>query len=225
MIRQGVEVPEAQNDLRRMQLRELALLNGTLRESDGPRCSNCGSTAHRSWQCPDKPNVTNNVLCTNCNGVGHIARDCKEKKTSTGSSNPSKIDEEYMSLMAELGEGPVPPKTSNSMTMNSYSGGMGPTIGLSSQMAPKAIAAPPPPPPFTMASAVTTSSQSPTPLLPTPNLSQSNSWTTPSVPNQWSTAQTPYNVSAYPITDSYSTNSLYSSSTPMGWTQNSNQFN
>lgn len=53
IIRQGVEVPEGQNDLRRMQLRELALLNGTLRENDGPRCSNCGSNAHKSWQVGD----------------------------------------------------------------------------------------------------------------------------------------------------------------------------
>lgn len=50
IIRQGVEVPEGQNDLRRMQLRELALLNGTLRENDGPRCSNCGASTHKSWQ-------------------------------------------------------------------------------------------------------------------------------------------------------------------------------
>lgn len=35
IIRQGIEVPEGQNDLRRQQLRELALLNGTLRENDG----------------------------------------------------------------------------------------------------------------------------------------------------------------------------------------------
>lgn len=49
IIRQGVEVPEGQNDLRRMQLRELALLNGTLRENDGPRCTNCGSSEHKSW--------------------------------------------------------------------------------------------------------------------------------------------------------------------------------
>ena len=32
MITQGVEVPEGSNELRKMQLRELALLNGTLRE-------------------------------------------------------------------------------------------------------------------------------------------------------------------------------------------------
>jgi len=49
IIRQGVEVPEGQNDLRRMQLRELALLNGTLRENEGPRCSNCGASDHKSW--------------------------------------------------------------------------------------------------------------------------------------------------------------------------------
>ena len=35
IIQQGIEVPEGQNDLRRQQLRELALLNGTLRETDG----------------------------------------------------------------------------------------------------------------------------------------------------------------------------------------------
>ncbi|XP_067124273.1 splicing factor 1-like isoform X1 [Centruroides vittatus] len=122
IIRQGVEVPEGQNDLRRMQLRELALLNGTLRENDGPRCTNCGSSTHRSWQCPDKPNVTNNVICTNCGGAGHIARDCREKKAVPGqfvSTEKSKIDEEYMSLMAELGEAPLPPpKTTPTATFH-----------------------------------------------------------------------------------------------------------
>lgn len=49
VIRQGVEVPENQNDLRRMQLRELAQLNGTLRENDGMRCNNCGASDHKSW--------------------------------------------------------------------------------------------------------------------------------------------------------------------------------
>lgn len=32
-----------------MQLRELAQLNGTLRENDGMRCNNCGATDHKSW--------------------------------------------------------------------------------------------------------------------------------------------------------------------------------
>merc|ERR1719336_1814621 len=37
VIQQGVEVPEGSNELRKMQLRELALLNGTLREDGAPR--------------------------------------------------------------------------------------------------------------------------------------------------------------------------------------------
>ncbi|EAA06131.5 AGAP000049-PA, partial [Anopheles gambiae str. PEST] len=119
VIRQGIEVPEGHNDLRRMQLRELAQLNGTLRETDGPRCNNCGSNEHKSWLCPDKPNITNNIVCSACGGTGHIARDCRSKRpghggppSAAGGGAVTKIDEEYMSLMAELGEAP-PPQESN----------------------------------------------------------------------------------------------------------------
>lgn len=115
IIRQGIEVPEGHNDLRRMQLRELAQLNGTLRETDCPRCTNCGSTEHKSWLCPDKPNVTNSIVCTSCGGAGHISKDCRSKRPGAGGvggeetdNSQAKIDEEYMSLMAELGEGPPP---------------------------------------------------------------------------------------------------------------------
>lgn len=114
VIKQGIEVPEGHNDLRRMQLRELAQLNGTLRETDGPRCQNCGSSEHKSWLCPDKPNVTNNIMCSSCGGAGHIAKDCKGKRPGQGgppsADDQAKIDEEYLSLMAELGEGPPPSK-------------------------------------------------------------------------------------------------------------------
>ncbi|XP_063703652.1 splicing factor 1 [Culicoides brevitarsis] len=113
VIRQGIEVPEGHNDLRRMQLRELAQLNGTLRESDCPRCNNCGSTEHKSWLCPERQNVTNNIVCTACGGIGHISKDCRTKRPGMGgvpaADSQTKIDEEYMSLMAELGEGPEPP--------------------------------------------------------------------------------------------------------------------
>jgi splicing factor 1 len=97
-----------------MQLRELALLNGTLRELDGPRCNNCGAATHKSWECPDKPNVTHQIICSACGGSGHIARDCRQRSMGMGppgDSDPSKIDEEYSALMAELGE--APPKGSS----------------------------------------------------------------------------------------------------------------
>jgi splicing factor 1 len=125
VINQGIDVPEGHNDLRRMQLRELAQLNGTLRETDQPRCSNCGSTDHKSWLCSDKPNVTNNIVCSACGGAGHISKDCRSKRPGMGGAGgpmvQTKIDEEYLSLMAELGEAP-PPEANQS---NSGSGGGG----------------------------------------------------------------------------------------------------
>lgn len=111
VIRQGVEVPEGQNDLRRMQLRELAQLNGTLRENEAQRCANCTATDHRTWLCPDRPNVTSAVVCSSCGGAGHIARDCRARRPGHApplAPDKAKIDEEYLSLMAELGEAPPP---------------------------------------------------------------------------------------------------------------------
>ncbi len=98
-IRQGVYVPEGQNDLRRNQLRELALLNGTLREGEGPRCTNCGAADHKAWQCQDKANVTNNIVCSACGGTGHIARDCSMRRPGQGfgpgrEETKSKMDDE-----------------------------------------------------------------------------------------------------------------------------------
>lgn len=116
IIQEGIERPEGSNELRKIQLRELALLNGTLREDGQIRCTNCGADNHKSWQCQDKDNVTNSITCTSCGGAGHIASDCKGRRpgaTPFEKPNANKIDREYMSLMAELGEGPPPPPPSN----------------------------------------------------------------------------------------------------------------
>ncbi|KYN36808.1 Splicing factor 1 [Trachymyrmex septentrionalis] len=172
IIRQGVEVPEGQNDLRRNQLRELALLNGTLRENDGPRCTNCGASDHKSWLCPDKPNVTNNIVCSSCGGAGHIARDCRSKRPGQGgpaaagmggmgqAGDKAKIDEEYMSLMAELGEGPPPDRSKtgqNRQTPNPNYPGL-----FDRQQPPRALmAAPAHPPPQMMQSG---------PMMPPPGM-------------------------------------------------------
>ncbi|XP_038051649.1 LOW QUALITY PROTEIN: splicing factor 1-like [Patiria miniata] len=133
IIKQGIETPEGQNDLRRMQLRELARLNGTLRDEDTTRCSNCGALTHRTWQCPEKQNITGTIVCTICGGTGHIAQDCRAKfdgsdemggpmgggpmggpnggpprMAGPSAAEKAKMDSEYMCLMAELGEGPPP---------------------------------------------------------------------------------------------------------------------
>lgn len=120
IIQQGIEVPEGQNDLRRQQLRELALLNGTLRENDG--------LAKLKQLQQAQTIITNTIICSLCGGTGHIAQDCKSKKPGDSFKNFSqngnpvsqadkaKMDSEYMSLMAELGEGPPPPKTQTQPT-------------------------------------------------------------------------------------------------------------
>lgn len=69
--------------------------------------------------------ITNQIICTKCGGAGHIARDCVQKtpaelvsqqlvttgnagdlpaNTVTVRQDRAKMDSEYMSLMAELGQ-------------------------------------------------------------------------------------------------------------------------
>lgn len=124
IVQQGIELPENMNDLRKSQLRELALLNGTLRENDSLNKLRILAQADKI--------VTNTIICAICGGAGHITSDCKSAKSKDssvagtsssanddGSSSPAaaerpatwaereKMDSEYHSLMAELGQGPA----------------------------------------------------------------------------------------------------------------------
>ncbi|KAL2079040.1 hypothetical protein ACEWY4_024784 [Coilia grayii] len=125
ILKQGIETPEDQNDLRKMQLRELARLNGTLREDD--------NRILRPWQSAEQRSVTNTTLCTKCGGAGHISSDCKF--TSSYAPRPgeppqsaqdkARMDKEYLSLMAELGEAPVPSSGGGGHSNNPNSGHRG----------------------------------------------------------------------------------------------------
>lgn len=72
VIQQGIEIPESQNDLRKQQLRELALLNGTLRENEGLAKLKAIAEAQTI--------ATNTIVCSSCGGAGHLASDCKAKR-------------------------------------------------------------------------------------------------------------------------------------------------
>ncbi|KAJ2815689.1 hypothetical protein FBU31_006835, partial [Coemansia sp. 'formosensis'] len=71
IIQKACVTPEGHNDLKRNQLRELAALNGTLRDDEGQACTNCGALGHRRWECPEQTNVTLSLVCRVCGGKGH----------------------------------------------------------------------------------------------------------------------------------------------------------
>ncbi|CAG8679270.1 12909_t:CDS:2, partial [Dentiscutata heterogama] len=108
IIETSASVPEGQNELKRQQLRELAALNGTLRDDENQICTNCGATGHRKYECTESQNFTINLTCRICSGHGHTARDCMERNNpealQQAKQRDQKLDSEYMSLMAELGE-------------------------------------------------------------------------------------------------------------------------
>ncbi|KAK3366079.1 hypothetical protein B0T24DRAFT_637856 [Lasiosphaeria ovina] len=121
VIETAASIPEGQNELKRNQLRELAALNGTLRDDENQACQNCGQIGHRKYDCPEKQNFTANIICRVCGNAGHMARDCPDRKAGgnwrndgpaagrsagrigAGNGGGDAVDREYEQLMQELG--------------------------------------------------------------------------------------------------------------------------
>ena len=109
---QAASIPEGQNELKRNQLRELAALNGTLRDDENQACQNCGEIGHRKYDCPQQRNFTANIICRVCGNAGHMARDCPDRARGQDWRNngPPRgqieggdtADDEYANLMKEL---------------------------------------------------------------------------------------------------------------------------
>lgn len=103
VIETAASIPEGQNELKRNQLRELAALNGTLRDDENQACQNCkffcslrwrsiltgvgGQIGHRKYDCPEQRNFTANIICRVCGNAGHMARDCTERQRGTDARN------------------------------------------------------------------------------------------------------------------------------------------
>ena len=102
VIETAASIPEGQNELKRNQLRELAALNGTLRDDENQACQNCesiptplksvltfagGNIGHRKYDCPEQRNFTANIICRVCGNAGHMARDCPDRQRGSDMRN------------------------------------------------------------------------------------------------------------------------------------------
>lgn len=107
-----VVIDDEKNVHKQNQLRELALLNGTLKEEEF--CAVCAEKGHRTFECPRRLAMQNRPLvkCAICGDTSHPTRDCTQKYGPGGASDPLKqqeIDSEYQSFMAELDGKPKAP--------------------------------------------------------------------------------------------------------------------
>ncbi|AQZ13449.1 MSL5 (YLR116W) [Zygosaccharomyces parabailii] len=75
IVIKAVTSPEGQNELKRGQLRELAELNGILREDNRP-CPICGLQGHRKYECPNRETFAQKIICRRCGQPGHVTIDC-----------------------------------------------------------------------------------------------------------------------------------------------------
>lgn len=97
-----VVIDDEKNVHKQQQLRELALLNGTLKQDEF--CSICAEKGHSSFECPKRFSMkkqTVAVKCAICGDTSHPTRDCTQKGAAE-KANPQELDSDYMSFMAEL---------------------------------------------------------------------------------------------------------------------------
>lgn len=89
---------------KREQLRELAMINGTLKDNEN--CYLCGNPGHMQFDCPERnksdaagAGPKDPVTCRICGEGGHIAVDCPLKNTEEA----QKLTDEYKSFLQEIG--------------------------------------------------------------------------------------------------------------------------
>lgn len=122
------------NEHKQKQLRELALINGTLREDE--YCPVCGEKGHRQFECPYRAKAFKaaGVKCSICGDLSHPTRDCPLKLDAP--SNANNLDSEYDSFLAEL-DGKKPQATTSSSAVSdaassgsavAKNGNKGPTV-------------------------------------------------------------------------------------------------
>ena len=109
-----IVIDDDKNIHKQLQLRELALLNGTLKEDD--YCMICAEKGHRQFECPKRFSnvklVSAQVKCAICGDSSHPTRDCTQQSQQQQPLKDQKqMDSDYASFMAELDGKPNPEET------------------------------------------------------------------------------------------------------------------
>ena len=122
-------VEDGVNEHKQRQLRELALINGTLREEE--YCSICGEKGHRQYECPNRNAhvVSANVRCAVCGETSHITADCPLSKQG----DSAQMDREYLNFISEL-DGKPPAANTGQPTKTEATG---PSSSLKAASAPR----------------------------------------------------------------------------------------
>ncbi len=108
-----VVIDDEKNVHKQNQLRELALLNGTLKDEEW--CNLCGEKGHRNFECPKRFSSAAagggaglQIKCAICGDTSHPTRDCKMVKNDGGGGGDDvvnkerQLDSDYSAFMAEL---------------------------------------------------------------------------------------------------------------------------
>jgi splicing factor 1 len=131
-----IVIDDEKNVHKQQQLRELALLNGTLKDEEF--CDICGEKGHRAFACPKRFAMRKNMpalKCAICGDTSHPTSDCTRVPGSEVQSK--ELDSEYQSFMAEL-DGKKP-------EAKPPAGGSGPPPPVNLPPPPPASLPPPPP--------------------------------------------------------------------------------
>eukprot|EP00979_Chaetoceros_neogracilis_P016901 scaffold10163_cov270-Chaetoceros_neogracile.AAC.9 len=98
-----IVIDDDKNVHKQAQLRELALLNGTLKEDE--YCSLCAEKGHRAFECPKRFSMSKpglEVKCAICGDTSHPTRDCKQKDVAAAGKDTKQLDSDYLAFMNEL---------------------------------------------------------------------------------------------------------------------------
>lgn len=76
VIDTAIKTPDDLNNFKRLQLRELAQLNGTLRDDENQVCGYCRKPNHKYVECPQRQELKAESTCNKCGEKGHYMAEC-----------------------------------------------------------------------------------------------------------------------------------------------------